>query len=77
MRSICMEVAGMLEEVATTAGDDLDDETPERIPTAERFAAAVQACLEAAEDAGLSTEDDPYRCNSALRQHRVDGSDSY
>ena len=60
MRSICMEVAGLLEEVASS-GDDQEDDTPERIPSAQRFATAVQVSLSAAEALGISTDDDPSR----------------
>lgn len=58
MRSICMEVAGLLEEVATS-GDEPDDEATERRSCAQRFISAVQASLAAAEALGISTDDDP------------------
>lgn len=70
MRNICMEVAGLLEEVACS-GEDQEDEVPERILSAERFAAAVQASLSAAESLGVSTDDDPSR----LPLHASLGSD--
>ena len=51
MRGICMEVAGLLEEVAA-AGDEIEDEPPEAAPAAQRFAQGVQASLAAAQATG-------------------------
>ena len=61
MRKICMEVAGLLEEVAAS-GDDQEDEPPPRLPTAQRFAAAVQASLSAAEAVGVVPDQDASKC---------------
>lgn len=60
MRGICMDVAGMLEEVAGSAEEPLD-EPPPRVSAAQRFAAAVQTSLTAADALGYPADDDATR----------------
>jgi len=61
MRNICVEVAGLLEEVANSAEDD-DEEQPQRASASQRFADAVLSSTAAATAMGLPT-DDTSRCN--------------
>lgn len=56
MREICMDVANQLEEVANS-GEDFDEDPPLRIPAPQRFVAAVQASVTAAEALGMPNDD--------------------
>ena len=66
MRNICVEVAGLLEEVANSGEDDEDEEQPQRSPAAQRFAEAVLSSTAAANAMGVPT-DDSSRCVSSVR----------